>query len=153
MKNRNSNQIFNKLLSKKKDTKWREAVQFQEENKDWLDNSAKIAIKLNRALRDKNMPQKEFAEKLGVSAQQVSKFLKGKENLTFQSVAKFEKVLNIKLLSIISENEIEEKINDAILDYHRKWIKTNKYRVENDIKGEPNAILCVDEEEEYAMAG
>ena len=153
MENRNSNQIFNSLLSKKKDARWRDAVQYQEENKDWLNYSAKVAIKLNKALRDQNMSQKEFSKKLGISAQQVSKFLRGRENLTFQSIAKFEKVLNIKLVSIISENEIQQMINDAVMDYHRKWIKTNKYRVENGIKGEPNAILCVDEDEEYALAG
>ena len=53
---------FNELLSKEKDSKWREEVEKRQLNKDWFKKSAKIALKLNRTLRDQNLTQKSLAE-------------------------------------------------------------------------------------------
>lgn len=53
-----------------------------------------------RTIREINLSQKELAEKLGVSPQQVSKILKGQENLTLETIDKLEKVLNISLMEL-----------------------------------------------------
>ena len=47
------------------------------------------------------MKQKTLAELLGVSAQQVSKILKGKENLTLDTISKLEKVLGISIIEVV----------------------------------------------------
>jgi transcriptional regulator with XRE-family HTH domain len=67
--------------------------------------SIKVAIKLNRILRQKGMKQKELAELLGVSAQQVSKILKGGENLTLDTIERIESTLGIELITILREDE------------------------------------------------
>jgi len=46
------------------------------------------------------MQQKELAEAMDVSPQQVSKIVKGKQNLTLQTVSKLEQVLGISLFEI-----------------------------------------------------
>ena len=50
-------------------------------------------------MRTLNMTQKNLAERMGCSQQYVSLLLKGSENLTLETVAKLEKVLDFKLLS------------------------------------------------------
>jgi transcriptional regulator with XRE-family HTH domain len=50
------------------------------------------------ALREKGMTQKDLAEKLNVSPQQVSKIVKGKENLTLETISKLEYVLGVELI-------------------------------------------------------
>lgn len=57
---------------------WLEEAEWREANEAWLNKSADIAFKVLRALREKAMTQKDLAEKLNVSPQQVSKIVKGK---------------------------------------------------------------------------
>lgn len=82
------------------ESNWKEGVEARRKNTDWLKHSRKIAIKIVRFLKENKIKQKELAEKLGVSAQQVSKIVKGKENLTLETIAKIEKVLDIQILNI-----------------------------------------------------
>lgn len=66
-------------------------LEFLDENKDWN--------------------QKRLAEALGVSTQYVSKFLKGRENFTLNTIEQIERVLNINLLA---ENQIQVVVPKTI---------------------------------------
>jgi len=85
---------------------WLEKAQWREENKQWLDRSTKIAIKILSVLRnnrkENRLPnsQKDLAELMGVSPQQVNKMVKGTENLTLETISKIEKALGIQLMEI-----------------------------------------------------
>ncbi len=85
---------------------WLEKAQWREDNKQWLDRSAKIAIKILSILRnnrkENRLPhsQKDLAEMMGVSPQQVNKMVKGTENLTLETISKVEKALGIQLMEI-----------------------------------------------------
>lgn len=127
MNKKKTEQIINSLISEKQDNQWIEAIDYIEANKDWLDKSAKIAIKVIRALRKINWSQKDLAIELGVSAQQVNKILKGRENLSLKSVSKIEKVLGIELLNVISQAEIQEEVTNEISKQKRIWQKSLKY--------------------------
>lgn len=85
-------------LASKEPSKWVEKARWRVENEGRLDKSARIALKILRTIREINLSQKDLAKKLGVSPQQVSKILKGKENLTLETIDKLEKVLNIFLI-------------------------------------------------------
>lgn len=63
-------------------------------------NSAKIAVVVLRAIKNSSMTQKELAERMGVKPQQISKIVKGKENLTLETIGKLEKALNLKIVDI-----------------------------------------------------
>lgn len=79
---------------------WLEKARVRAENSDWLDKSASIALKVLHELREQSMSQKDLAEKLHVSTQYVSKLVKGKENLSLETICKLEKVLDTTLISV-----------------------------------------------------
>ena len=54
-------------------------------------------MEILEALRAKNMSQKDLAAKLGVSAQQVNKIVKGTENLTLETKHDLQRALGVKL--------------------------------------------------------
>lgn len=90
---------FKKLLSNKQ-SDWLEKENWRIANKAWLDNSAKIAIKIGSALEIKNISQKSLAEKMGVTPQYVSKMLKGEENFTLETISKLETILSVNLIDV-----------------------------------------------------
>ena len=85
-----------------------EQDQFMRENKDWLRNSAKIALCVRRVLRVKGITQQELASRMNVSPQYVGRILKGQENLTLAVIAKLEKALQVTILSVGIEEPIKE---------------------------------------------
>lgn len=97
---------FEKLLGPEGNEAWIDKVQYRSENKEWLRLSSDIALKILQALKKEKLSQKELANRMGVTPQQVSKIVKGGENLSLQTIAKIEKALGVKILSILDTNEI-----------------------------------------------
>ena len=85
-------------LSSKEPSGWLEKAEWRRQNRSWLKKSAQIAFKVLQELRRQQITQRELAERLGVSAQQVNKIVKGQENLTLDTLDKLERALNIPLL-------------------------------------------------------
>ena len=84
-------------------SKWIEEAKKRKANRYWQKHSQKIAIKVLKAIREKGIKQKQLAEMVGVSPQQINKIVKGNENLTLETIAKLENALNIAL--IFTENK------------------------------------------------
>ncbi|MCX6170173.1 MAG: helix-turn-helix transcriptional regulator [Ignavibacteriales bacterium] len=91
-----------KKIASKEPSKWLEKAKWRVTNEKWLDKSAKIALTILRAIREKGITQKELAEKLNISPQQINKLVKGNENLTLETIYKLEIVLGITLMDIPS---------------------------------------------------
>jgi len=91
-----------KGLISKKPSNWLKDAEFYELNKDWLDKSALIAVKILSALRIQSLSQKDLAERIDVSPQYINKVLKGKENLSLSTICKIEKSLSISLIAVPS---------------------------------------------------
>ena len=81
---------------------WLEDAQFRVHNRKWLKRSQAVAILVIKALRSQEINDKILAERMGVSVRLVNKWLKGKENFTFETIARLEEALNIELMNIIS---------------------------------------------------
>ena len=79
---------------------WLKDAQWRIENQGWLRRSQYIALKILRTIRERKMSQKDLAELIGVSPQHVNKIVKGKENLTLETISTIEKALGIVLLEI-----------------------------------------------------
>lgn len=77
---------------------WLKKAKKRSENKEWLKHSRYIALEVLSNLNSKGTTQKTFADKMNVSPQQISKILKGKENLTLETISKIESALDIKLI-------------------------------------------------------
>lgn len=89
---------------------------------DWIEETAKqlaeqgarrharkVALVVLEALDKEGLTQQALADRMGVSRQQVTKIVKGKENLTFETVAKLENALKIEILSIKGLEPVNER--------------------------------------------
>jgi transcriptional regulator with XRE-family HTH domain len=92
------------------DTGWLKAAQKRVADQAWLKHSQATALKILRTLRAKGLTQKDLAEALSVSPQQVSKWVKGKENFTFETVSKIEAALDVNLIEVRMEKRSVVKV-------------------------------------------
>lgn len=81
-----------------------EKLKFRVENRAWLRKSMAIALKALTAMKAQGITQKELAERMKVSPQQVNKILQGHENLTLETITKLETALGITILEGLSGN-------------------------------------------------
>lgn len=94
------NSIVQKLSEHKSSTpsKWREEAEYRAANKSWLRYSQHIAMMMLNKMEELHITQKQLAERMGCSQQYVSKILKGRENLSIETLCKIEDALQITLL-------------------------------------------------------
>ena len=87
-------------LSKGRKSNWAKDTEFRIKNKKWLKYSSNIARRILAVIEDnEELNQVKLAEILKVSPQQISKIIKGKENLTLDSIAKISDALGTELIS------------------------------------------------------
>lgn len=79
---------------------WKEDAKYRRANRKWLKKSQDIALRILTILDEKGMQQKDLAETLDVSPQQISKIVKGKQNLTLETISKLEEVLGVELVGV-----------------------------------------------------
>lgn len=84
-------------------SKWREALEYRQENKAWLRYSQRIAMLMLDRMDELGINQKQLAQMMNCSQQYISKILKGRENLSLETLAKIESTLG---LSIIKEEQV-----------------------------------------------
>ena len=95
-------------------SRWMEKALRDEAKEAWQERSADIAVLILGALEANGISQKDLAAKTGVSPQQVSKLLKGNENLTLETIGKLEAALGILLIAIPeSVSWTEAELNTA----------------------------------------
>jgi len=79
---------------------WLKKARSRRENRAWLRKSQRIAVRILSVLDEKGIQQKELAEAMDVSPQQVSKIVKGKQNLTLETISKLEAVIGVSLFEV-----------------------------------------------------
>ena len=79
---------------------WQEEANWYRQNSGWLKRSSKIAFRILNELDEKGLSQKELALRMDVSPQYVSKIVKGKENLSLETIWKIEEALGITLITV-----------------------------------------------------
>jgi len=99
METQDRKELINRLdtLSKGKESAWLKEYQEQRENRLWLKQSQKTALQILRTLRSNHSSQKELAQKMGVSPEKVSQWVKGKTHFSLEIIAKLEVALGCKL--------------------------------------------------------
>lgn len=123
-----------KKVSAKAKSKWEKDARFRIENKKWLDYSSSIAVRIAACIEDKeNFNQESLADLLKVSPQQISKILKGEQNLTLKTIGNLSDALNIELISfppykdtfvrLMRVSSIDESIREIIKDIIEKNLK------------------------------
>lgn len=124
-------------LVSEEDTKTIENVSARIKNRAMLRESQKIALKVMGKLDALGWTQKDLADKMEVSPQQISKIVSGKENLTIDTQVKLQNVLDIPLLASYYEQKITN-IHQQILIQEKK-VDSITAQI-NDIKAD--YIVC-----------
>lgn len=81
-----------------KDYNWKNEAKKRRENADWLELSFSIALKILRYLREEKKTQKSLAGEMSWTPQQLNKILKGKENLTLETICKLQRATGLTLI-------------------------------------------------------
>ena len=77
---------------------WREEAEWRRDNWSWLRHSQKIAVKVLLQMKQEGLTQKALAERMDCTQQYVSKILKGRENMSLDTLSKLEDALGINLI-------------------------------------------------------
>lgn len=85
-------------------------IQKSRNNREVLNESQTIALKVLKRLDEWGWTQKDLAHKLKVSPQQVYKITSGKENFTLTTLLKLQEVLDIPILASYYE---KNKVNST----------------------------------------
>jgi ribosome-binding protein aMBF1 (putative translation factor) len=91
-------------------------------NRAMLRASQNIAWAVLNKLDELNWTQKTLADKMEVTPQQIQKIVKGRENLTLETIVKLESILNI---SILVKEENKTSIRTIITDSIKSVLPTN----------------------------
>ncbi|HNX21220.1 MAG TPA: helix-turn-helix transcriptional regulator [Bacteroidales bacterium] len=102
-------------------------------NRAMLRESQQIAIKVLMKLDELGWSQKDLAQKMGVSPQQITKIVSGKENLTIETQIKLQNILDIPVLASYYENKEKGK-GEFILNVEKQIVNVEKQfvMIQND---------------------
>ena len=84
---------------------WIAGVEWRKANKFWIRKSADISLRILDALEELGWNKARLAKELGVSPQQVSKYVRGEENFKLETLCKLEQVLGIELIRVMQSDE------------------------------------------------
>ncbi|MCD8388178.1 MAG: helix-turn-helix domain-containing protein [Bacteroidales bacterium] len=92
-----------KEIARPRNEEEQKEADFRRENREWLQISGRLALKIRKILREKGMSQVELAQRLGVTPAQVSKLLSGKVNFELSTLIKLQNALGQKLVYLEDE--------------------------------------------------
>ena len=93
------------LASESPISNWAADVEWRKANKFWIRKSSDIALRILDALDDLGWNKARLAKEMGVSPQQVSKYVRGEENFKLETLCKLEQTLGVELIRVIQANE------------------------------------------------
>jgi ribosome-binding protein aMBF1 (putative translation factor) len=120
MKNK-ANDIRKKVsnASRASSIDWDERTRFLVENEKWLDYSARITLRILARIEEKPaLSQGAIARSLNMSKQQVSRILRGDQNLTLKTIAKLSDVVGFELISFPEYKDSYMLLNTHIPPLH-----------------------------------
>lgn len=103
------------------DNQWQKEATKARANWSWMKYSMQIALKVRSKMKADKITQSALAARLGCTQQYVSLILKGKENITLETLAKLESALNISLWG-----------NNALTDGYESVRQPRHYLSDND---------------------
>ena len=98
----NLKEKLSKIASKQPASRWKEKAKYRRDNREWLKKSAVIAVKILDALKEQSLSQRDLAQRMNISPQQINKIVKGTENLTLETISNLEAALGIVIIDGIT---------------------------------------------------
>lgn len=77
----------------------------KQDKKDWMEYSQSIAASMSKRMSELGLTQQMLAEKMNCTQQYISKVLKGKKNMSLETICKIENALGIEIIKSLNENE------------------------------------------------
>lgn len=109
-------------------SRWREEAEWRRANREWLRYSQYIAIRMLSRMDELHITQTVLADKMGCSQQYISKVLKGKENLSLETISKIESALDLDLiksaLSFVKEYDYQKPEERTVAEPEIEYGKT-----------------------------
>lgn len=127
---------------------WAENAKWRSENKAWLNRSQTIAMKILDRIEELGITQKELAERINVKPPHISQIVKGKENLTLETISKLESALGIELISMsVSRKYV------VVKSYTTRFVKTTSVvlKLNKVFHQSENNLVFSDQEEPYKL--
>lgn len=115
-------------LVSKEETKTVERAKARLAKKAYTKISNKIAIAILTRLDELKWKQKDLAEKMEVSPQQVNKWVKGNENFTLDTLAKLGQILGVELINVVVKSTTS-KSEEVKVTYSDDYSFTNITKV------------------------
>lgn len=91
-------------------------------NRAMLRESQNIALKVLDKLEEIRWSQRKLAKEMGVTPQQITKIVKGQENLTLETQTKLQSILKIPILASYYENIEEKSISEVAITATERYI-------------------------------
>jgi transcriptional regulator with XRE-family HTH domain len=124
-------------------TRWKERAKQDRKNRSHISRSQAFALELLDYMEANNIKQKDLAEKMNVTPQQVHKILQANANLTFDTLDKIAAALEITISSpkIISAVSLKFQTLDTMQIVHRHKQKVVDEDASFPARVEKNPIL------------
>ena len=109
---------------------------------------------VDRKMEMERISKKELAEKIGTSASFITQLFRGDRKPNWNILAKMSLELGLDF-KVMSEELFQEKVQEELIAYHKRWSKTQEYFKLKEQVTHPQLVMAVSQtkEDEYAMAG
>ena len=83
----------------------RQETGVKQDKKDWAEYSQLIAAAMSKRMTELGLTQQMLAEKMNCTQQYISKVLKGKKNMSLETICKIENALGIEIIRSLNDNK------------------------------------------------
>jgi ribosome-binding protein aMBF1 (putative translation factor) len=80
---------------------WKDRKDYKPENRRQLRKAMSVALRVLDILDERGLSQQDLADKMKVTRQQVNKVLKGRENITLETIDRLERALGVQLIQVV----------------------------------------------------
>ena len=106
-------------------SKYFDQIKVSESSKRYIDKSFAISDRIITILEQKQMTQRQLAEKMGKRESEISKWLTGTHNFTLKTIAKLEEVLGDDIFLVITSDIPLHLIGETD---SKRYYKNEKHR-------------------------
>ncbi|WP_114752011.1 helix-turn-helix domain-containing protein [Pleomorphovibrio marinus] len=109
---------------------------------------------VDQKMEQENISKKDLAQKIGTSASFITQLFRGDRKPNWNILAKMSLELGIEF-KVMTEGMIQERVTEELMDYHKRWTKTQEYlKLKNQVTN-PQAVMAVShaDQDVIAMAG
>lgn len=101
---------------------WLGEIEERIRNRDWLDLSADIAMKVLRELRRTGRSREDLAKEMGITLEEINTILSGNENLDIKTIFNLGKAMDMELIQIKVDKPEVYKLRTRIMGHHGMYM-------------------------------